>query len=367
MAGAFLSSLSAFGQNYVPGKVLVRFRASDQSVNEAIAAVGGRVVGRLPEHRIECVQLPAGLPVEAAVARLRRRPDVEYAEPDYIVTLFGVDDPLYSQQWDLAKIGAPNAWAITTGNPSVLVADLDTGADLEHPDLAGQIAGTANFVGTGPAEDGNGHGTHTAGTVAAKTNDGIGVASLGCNTRLLIGKVVPDDGIGDDFTVAQGIDWAVASGAKVITMSLGDTNFSQALADAVASAWNQGVVVVAAAGNNGNSAPVYPAACSGCIAVAATDQNDNRCSFSDFGTWVHVAAPGSGILSTYLNGGYRTLSGTSMAAPHVAALAALLWANGARSNLAIRNAILGSGSPTRGFGRYPTTRINPRAALLRLP
>jgi len=357
----------AAGQTYVPGRILVKFRSEPAASGRTLAALGGKVIGQLAEHAIECVQLPHGASVPAVVARLRANSGVEFAEPDYVVRIFGVDDPLFSQQWDLTKIGAPAAWAITTGNPSVLVAVLDTGVDFNHPDLAGQIAGSMNFVGTGPADDGNGHGTHTAGTVAARTDDGIGVASLGYNSRLLIGKVVADNGLGDLYTVAQGIDWAADNGAKVITMSLGTTSFSQTLEESVESAWNRGVVVVAAAGNNGNTVPVYPAACVDCIAVAATDQFDRRCSFSTFGSWVHVAAPGLDILSTYPGNSYRVLSGTSMAAPHVAALAALLWANGARSNQTIRTALYSSGNPTGGFGRYAALRINARSALLRLP
>ncbi len=332
-----------------------------------MAHLHATVTAHLKGISVDRVDLPAGIPVQRAIAELRRDPAVQYAEPDYIVRILDVDDPFLRMQWDLKLIDAPAAWGITTGSPNVLVAMLDTGIQFNHPDLAGQIAGSKNFIGLGPATDLNGHGTHTAGTVAAKTDNHFGIASLGYQTRLLIGKVVNDQGNGDLLTVASGVDWAVQSGAKVISMSLGTPSFSQTMQDAINEAWDHGLVVVAAAGNTGTNQPIYPAACHHCIAVAATDDEDVRASFSSFGSWVHVAAPGKNILSLFKGSSYAILSGTSMAAPHVAALAALLWANGARSNATIRIAIENSGDPTTGFNHYPVQRINARRALLRLP
>jgi thermitase len=301
------------------------------------------------------------------VARLRALPGVEFAEPNYTFTISDVDDPLYPEQWSLDRVSAPSAWNLTIGNPAVLVAVLDTGADLNHPDLAGQIAGSQNFVGFGAATDENGHGTHTAGTIAARTNNGIGVASLGYQTRLLIGKVATDRGVGSVAAVVQGLEWAVANGARVVNMSFTFAGPSTALEDAVNDAWNHGIVVVAAAGNSGSSIKTYPGAYEHCIAVAATTAMDARAGFSNYGPWVSVAAPGDEILSLYKHGQTAYMSGTSMAAPHVSALAALLWANGGRSNDSIRYAIVSSGSPTLGFGAFPVLRINARNALLRIP
>lgn len=361
-----LLAATGLGQGYVSGEVLVKFRAPFR-VSKTMQSLGARVVQRLPEIDVSRVELPAGISVEQAVRMFGQDPKVEYAEPNYYLQLQGVNDPMFPQQWDLQKISAPSAWMICMGSQNVLVAVLDTGADLSHPDLAGRIAGSKNFIGVGPVQDENGHGTHTAGTIAAATNNGIGVASLGYQTRLLVGKVVTDHGGTTVSVVAQGIAWAADNGAKVVSMSIGLPNDSNTLHAAVDDAWNRGLVLVAAAGNNANTQRLYPAAYSNCIAVAATDQADRRCSFSSYGDWVHVSAPGQSILSLYKHGGTATLNGTSMATPHVAALAALLWANGARSNAAIRSAILNSGDPTTGFGLYPTRRINARRALLRLP
>jgi thermitase len=361
----FMAAL-ATGQGYVPGEVLVKFRPATASTR-ALSRVGGIVVQRLHHIDVNRIRVATNLAIPMALARLRALPEVEYAEPNYIVTVTDVNDPLYANQWALRKIFAPLAWNRTHGSSGVLVAVLDTGVDLTHPDLIGKIAGTQNFVSTGPVDDVFGHGTHTAGTVAANTNNGVGVASLGYDTRLLIAKVVGDNGQGSLSTVAAGIEWAADNGAKVISMSVAGSDFSNTLRDAVDDAWNQGIVLVAAAGNNGSNAYMYPAAFEHCIAVAASDELDRRCSFSTYGSWVHISAPGNHILSLRRGGGTAYMSGTSMACPHVAALAALLWANGGRTNNSIRFAILSSGDPTTGFGQYPAPRINARKALLRAP
>lgn len=351
--------------DYVPGEVLVKFRP--QTLSSELAQLRPRIVQRLVPLSVDRVVLPFGMTVGDALRRLRRDPTVQYAEPNYVVRIFDANDTYFSWQWDLRKVFAPEAWAICRGSASVRVAVLDTGADLTHPDLAGKIALSQNFVGPGPAEDGNGHGTHTAGTVAACTNNALGFASLGYDTRLMIGKVADDHGYSTVAAVAQGIAWAADSGASVVSMSLGLDASSEALRGAVDDAWRRGIVLVAAAGNSGQATRFYPAAYDHCIAVAATDELDRRCSFSTYGSWVHVAAPGRNIWSLYKRHGMASLSGTSMAAPHVAALAALLWANGGRSNQSIRAAIETSGDPTSGFGVYPAPRMNARRALLRLP
>src|SRR5579862_1492614 len=206
--GIVLTISTAAGQDFVPGKILVKFKPGTNGSARAVARLGGRIAGRLAEQSVDCIQLPAGASVSGAVTKLQADPSVEFAEPDYVERILGDDDPLFIRQWALQRISAPEAWAITKGSPTVLVAVLDTGADFTHQDLVGQIVDSHNFVGSGPATDGNGHGTHTAGTVAAKTDNGIGVASLGYNTRLLIGKVVDNTGQGDALTVAEGIDWA---------------------------------------------------------------------------------------------------------------------------------------------------------------
>jgi thermitase len=270
--------------------------------------------------------------VEQIVRRFNRIPGVEFSEPDYIAkATFVPNDTSYSRQWGLPKIQAPEAWDITRGDKKVRIAILDTGIDDNHEDLASKIVAKKNFTSSPTHDDKYGHGTHCAGIAAAMTNNDIGVAGNGFDCYLMNGKVLGDSGSGDYSWVSKGIVWAALWKAKVISMSLGGPSPSSTLEKAVNFAWNRGSVIVAAAGNTGTSAPEYPAYYENCIAVAATDQNDNKASFSTYGKWVDVAAPGVSIFSTLpnhpnqlgLNYGY--LNGTSMATPFVAGLAALVW------------------------------------------
>ncbi|WP_306204132.1 S8 family serine peptidase [Actinoplanes sp. RD1] len=240
-------------------------------------------------------------------------------------------DPYRASQWDLATIGAAGAWQRSTG-AGVVVAVIDTGVDAGHPDLAGQVLPGIDLVAgtSGTSTDPHGHGTHVAGTIAALTGNGVGVSSVAPEARILPVRVLDADGSGDMSDVATGIVYAADHGADVINLSLGSTTQLTAVTQAVAYARGRGVTVVAAAGNDGQKgSPVsYPGADAGVIAAAATDSSDQVAAYSTRGSYVDVAAPGNGILSTYPTslGGYATESGTSMASPHVAAVAALLRA-----------------------------------------
>jgi serine protease len=240
-------------------------------------------------------------------------------------------DPYRTQQWDLSKIRVGDAWQRATG-AGVTVAVIDTGVDSSHPDLTGQVLpGIDIIAGTsGTSTDPNGHGTHVAGTIAALTGNGVGVSAVAPNATILPVRVLGANGSGYMSDAATGIIYAADHGANVINMSLGSDSKVLAVSNAIAYARSMGVVVVAAAGNaRANGSPTsYPAADAGVIAVAATDSNDAVASYSNQGDYVDVAAPGSAVLSTYPTAlaasGYATLYGTSMASPHVAAVAALL-------------------------------------------
>jgi type VII secretion-associated serine protease mycosin len=275
----------------------------------------------------------------ATAARLIRdgqqAPGAVAVELDAPVRALGVptgSDPYRNLQWDLATIQAPAAWPTSTG-AGVTVAVVDSGVDAEHPDLAGQVLpGTDLVTGTsGVSSDPNGHGTHVAGTIAALTGNGVGVAGFAPDAKILPVRVLAENGGGTMSAVATGITWAADHGAQVINMSLGGTAQVTAVTNAIAYARSKGVVVVAAAGNSRSAgSPVsYPAADPGVIAVAATDSADNVAPFSNQGTYVDVAAPGVNIPNTIpvSRGGYSYMSGTSMAAPHIAAVAALLKAH----------------------------------------
>ncbi|WP_436527529.1 S8 family peptidase [Actinoplanes sp. HUAS TT8] len=236
------------------------------------------------------------------------------------------------QQWDLATMRAADAWKKSTGS-GVTVAVIDTGVDASNVDLAGKVltGWDATTDKAGGNTDPNGHGTHVAGTIGAVTGNTIGISSVAPDTKILPVRVLGQDGSGYMSDAAEGIVWAADNGAKVINMSLGSSSQVTAVSNAVAYARSKGVTVIAAAGNErGSGSPVsYPAADPGVIAVAATDSSDHVASYSNAGSYVDVAAPGSSILSTYpaaLGRSYATMSGTSMASPHVAGLAALLKA-----------------------------------------
>ena len=388
----------------VAGQILVTFRPAVNANAKADAHRGarGRLMSELASRGVALVAVPDG-DEQAAAARYRRNPDVLFAEPNYIryvpePTAHGGDTPLvprdklFGQQWGFhntgqefycfawifgdfcfyqgtpdADIDAPEAWAVSTGSPTVTVAVIDTGIDYNHPDLASHYAGGYDFVhSTFDPLDDHGHGTHVAGTIAASFENltgspttAEGVVGVAPQARLLAYKVCAADGTCTDFAVIQAISRAVADGAKVINMSLGDTVYSQALADAVQDAWNAGAVIVAGAGNDGVTAPFYPAALDHVVAVGAFDEEHKRASFSNYGAWVDISAPGSNILSTYPlskcteagvpgeTGCYSWLSGTSMATPHVAGAAALIWSRGdVTSNAQVVDLLLRNADPS---------------------
>jgi serine protease len=254
---------------------------------------------------------------------------VELDAPVYALDAPTGPDPYRAGQWDLTRIQAPTAWSTSTG-AGVTVAVIDSGVDAAHPDLAGQVLPGIDLVAgtTGTSIDPNGHGTHVAGTIAALTGNGLGVSGVAPHARILPVRVLGANGSGSTSAVANGVTWAADHGADVINMSLGSSTQVSALTNAIAYARSRGVVVIAAAGNSRStgSPTAYPGADPGVVAVAATDSADNYASYSNRGGYVDLAAPGSGIISTYPGGGYVSMNGTSMASPHVAALAALLKA-----------------------------------------
>lgn len=296
-------------------------QATLDALNQKLGVTQVTSIAPLGAH---VVSIPANVNVSDVIKSYQSQGIADYAEQNYLVKSFLTpDDPLYSQEWNLAKIAAPSAWdgsQISSGP----IAVIDTGVDAAHADLKGEILPGYNFVANSTdTSDDNGHGTHVAGIIEAATNNGTGVASIGFHGSILPVKVLDSQGTGTYADVANGILYAVDHGAKIINMSLGGPSFSQTLEDAVNYATSHGVIVIAAAGNTGSNSPEYPAALPGVLAVSATDSGDNIASFSSFGSDIFASAPGVNITSTFNNGGYASLSGTSMAAPHLAGLVGL--------------------------------------------
>ncbi len=258
---------------------------------------------------------------EQAVLALAKNPNVKSIESEVIFT---INEDII--EWGIAKVEAPKAWAQGYTGSGVKVGIIDTGI-APHDDLI--IAGGANFVDTASSYyDDNGHGTHVAGTVAALDN-GLGVIGVAPGAQLYAIKVLNSSGSGTLSDIIEGIDFAISEQLDIINMSLGTSTDSPALHTAVDAAYNSGILVVASAGNSGKRVITvdnvgYPAKYGSAIAVAATDVNNLRASFSSTGPAVEVAAPGVYVRSTYLNNGYATMSGTSMAAPHVSGHLALM-------------------------------------------
>ena len=330
----------------VPGEILVKYKsgATSAAISTASQRVGGEVVDSFDFIGVKLLKTAPERNLNETLSALQATDAVEYAECNYRQFALGTpNDPMYSQQWGFPKINAPTAWSRITQAANVTVAMIDTGISLSHPDLQanlwtnpaptfGDVHG-ANFVPatpTGNPDDDHGHGTHTAGTVGAVTNNGLGVAGTAWRVNLMALKFLDANGSGTTANAIRAINYGIQHKADIMSNSWGGGGFSQALSDAINAANQAGILFVAAAGNSANNNdanPFYPCGYNlpNVICVAATDQNDNLATFSNFGVkTVHLGAPGVAILSTLSGGNYGTLSGTSMATPHVSGAAALL-------------------------------------------
>ncbi|MEQ8762437.1 MAG: S8 family serine peptidase [Planctomycetota bacterium] len=313
-------------RDVVAGEVLVQFNGiGNQMVWAGIHQVVGTGVLENITESLHRVKLPLGMQIEDAIAQYQSFGEVDFAEPNWIYyTQDTPNDPRWNQQWGPKKINADDAWDTFTGDPNYVVAVVDTGVDIDHTDLVNDFAwGWDYYSGDSNPNDSNGHGTHCSGVSAADTNNGVGIAGVSRDCRFAAYRT-GNSGLSVSAIVSS-INDARTQGAYAISMSFGGGS-SQSMAGALTQAWNAGVVNVAAAGNNGNTQQFYPAAYSNVLSVAASTTNDTRASFSTYGSWVDVAAPGVNINSTWLSNGYADASGTSMACPHVAGQAVLLYA-----------------------------------------
>ena len=236
------------------------------------------------------------------------------------------NDLLFSTyQWNLPAIETELGWKLSKGNQDVIVAVVDTGVQANHPDLKGKLLTGYNAIKKDSKPDDDvGHGTHVSGIIGALVNNSEGVAGISWYNKILPVKVLDNSGAGTTYSVSEGIIWAADHGAKVINLSLGNYADSQFLHDAIKYAYDRDIVIVSAAGNDNTERPGYPAAYPEVLAVAATNASAEKASFSNFGDYIDVTAPGESIASTYPDSQYAALSGTSMASPHVAALAGLV-------------------------------------------
>ncbi len=370
--------------------VIVKYKASATAAQRS--AVGDRAavvrrVGTVAANGAQVVQVAGD--AAAAAATLSRSATVEYAEPNVELHALAIpNDALFNQLYGLnntgqtggtadADIDAPEGWDAggLGGFPAtggVKVGIVDTGIDSAHEDLSGKLVdcGRASTlfgnVSSGNCADDNDHGTHVSGTIAAKANNGVGVAGVAFNSPLSMCKALNAVGSGSTAGVANCITWLVQRGSKIISMSLGG-GASSTMQTAVRHASNAGALIIAAAGNDGDATLNYPAAYAEVVSVAATDNRDARASFSNANSDVEIAAPGVNILSTKRGGGYVSFSGTSMATPHVAGVAALIWGkNPAFTAAQVRTKLDASVDDKGPAGRDPSFgfgRVNLQKAL----
>jgi subtilisin family serine protease len=395
--------------SYAPGELLVKHKSSVRAAAtqyyrtqwDISALRTFRVTG------VQHVKLPRGMTVEAALEIYLDDPDVEYAEPNYYrrasVT---TDDTYFNRLWGLhntgqyvhgtsgtpdADIDAPEAWDITTGSSDIVIAVVDTGIDYSHPDLSDNMwSNTGETPDNDIDDDGNGyvddvrgwdffdtdnkdpmdlhgHGTHVAGIAAAEGDNAIGITGVCWTARIMPLRFLDENGIGTVADEILAIDYAIANGAHIINASFGSDTYSQSEYNAISRANSEGILFVTAAGNdslNNDTSPFYPASYNlpNIISVAATDQDDNLTWFSNYGpTTVDVGAPGVNIYSTSPGMNYQYMHGTSVATPHVAGLAALIWGyNSSLTHNEIKGIILNGVDikPTLSGKTFTGGRIN---------
>jgi subtilisin family serine protease len=340
--------------DHIAGDLMVGFRSDaafgassgvSQAFDRYLSSFGVRSASpALGDGRTFLLRFDTADDLSSRREQLLNDPQVAFVEPNYLLTVYSgptgpvvPNDENYKQQWGPSKVGADQTWnTLTTGGP-IVIAMLDTGVSPTHPDLKDQLRPGFDFIGNDPnPSDDNGHGTFTAGIVAAVGNNGIGVAGMTWGARVMPVKILDQDGRGPVSAFSQGIRYAVDQGAQIINVSAGIPVPSQAMEAAVAYAIGKGRVVVAASGNQADGVQNYPAAYPNVIAVSASTKEDRIADFSSYGSFVWVAAPGKDIVSTYFKEGdtYAQLNGTSASTPYVSGTIALMLSQ--RGDLTIK-------------------------------
>ncbi|QLG26077.1 S8 family serine peptidase [Halorarum halophilum] len=372
--GAALTGVTSATPGRSPG-------AKEDEVLVGVSAAADEVAGEVAKHvpgnaevvhvngklRYVAVKFPSQaseVARENFIEAITSNRHVKYAETNETFESLEVpNDPRYDDQYADQMVNAPTAWDTTYGDSSVTVAVVDQGVKYDHPDLDGNVGSDEghDFVDSDsdPYPDSMSdeyHGTHVAGIAAAETNNGEGVSGIG-NSTVLSGRALSESGSGSTADIADAIQWAADQGADVINLSLGGGDYTSTMKNAVSYATDNGSLVVAAAGNDGSGSVSYPAAYSECLAVSALDPDESLASYSNYGSDIELAAPGTNVLSTWTDDGYDSISGTSMATPVVAGVAGLTLAAHDLTNAELRDhlkataADVGLSSDEQGSGR----------------
>jgi subtilisin family serine protease len=357
---------------FARGRILVEPKPglTGEEFDTILKRHGGKGRRKLGQSNMHVVELPAGASEADVVQLLRKHPELKYAELDRKVMVSATaNDPYMGSEWHLSKMGATSAWDTTQGN-GVVIAILDSGVDASHPDLAAQMVPGYNIYNNNTdTADVCGHGTGVAGTAAAATNNGAGVAGVAGGAKIMPVRIAFADASGACYaylsTIASGITWAADHGAKIANISYDGLAGSSAVLSAAAYMKSKGGLVFVAAGNDGTSRTFAPT--TNVIVVSATDSTDTKASWSSYGPAVSLAAPGAGIWSTAKGGTYKSWNGTSFAAPAAAGVAALVMAtNPGMSNTAVESMLFATAVDLGTAGRdnlYGYGRVNASAAV----
>lgn len=313
--------------SFVDDELLVQAKAGvgKDKFDAALDGLGATSAEDIPQIRVKKIKVPPQA-LEKVKAALARNPHVKFVENNHLATSATTpDDASYASQWHLPKVSAPTGWDISTGSNVVDIAIIDSGIDPTHPDLKAKLLPGYNFVGGNTdTHDILGHGTAVAGAAAAIGNNSIGVSGVAWQNQLMPLVVLDSTNYASYSNIANAIIYAADHGVRVINISIAGSSSSSTLQNAINYAWNKGAVIVAAAANNSTSTPYYPAACANVMAISATTSSDTLASFSNYGSWITLAAPGTSIYSTNNGGGYGAWNGTSFSSPITAGLAALV-------------------------------------------
>ncbi|MDN3514074.1 MAG: S8 family serine peptidase [Candidatus Brocadia sp.] len=315
------------GSDFVTDELLIqpKARVSDRELDALCKNHNATVIDSIPQIHVKLLKVSPH-DRERVKSALSGDSNISFVENNFTaVGSFIPNDTYYSSQWHLARINAPMGWDISTGEGNVPIAIIDSGVDPSHPDLSAKLLPGYNYLdSTTNTADVLGHGTAVAGSAAALSDNTTGVAGVAWNNPVMPLVVLNSSNFASYSDIAKAIMYAADQGVRVINISIGGSGISSTLQNAVDYAWNKGSVIFASAMNNSSNTPYYPAACNNVVAVSATTSSDTIASFSNYGDWIDISAPGSSIITTNNGGGYGDWSGTSFSSPLSAGLAALI-------------------------------------------
>jgi len=354
-----INTASPSSDDHVPGRLLAQrtTSSSDTDVEQTVALSGGKIHHKIDSIGVLVLDVPEQA-LDAVTQALMHSGRFTFVERDHNAHVQATtpDDPDFLSQWHLTTIQAPAAWAITLGSATVPIAIIDSGADSTQPDLAPKLIAGWNFLtGNSKTSDtgcNTGHGTAVSGAAGAATNNLTGVAGVGWANTIMPLVVTSSSCVAMYSDIASAINYAADHGVRIINISVAGSTASSTLQSAVDYAWSKGAVIFAAAGNNSSSTPMYPAACNNAVAVSATVEGDTLASWSNYGSWIDLSAPGNMILTTQMGGSYGNWWGTSLASPIAAAVGALTLAANPSLSAAALVSLLEKNSDDLGTAGY---------------